>query len=164
MEEIIYLILISFFSIIISNNFKSYFRIEGMTLTEKKKRDMEKSKIINAKDFHYSVKTNLPKTESKLNNIEKMYNSLKKKFNEFKELKKVREKLYKKIYKLANPDEDEEKDEDEESVCDKNPDAAGCGKVNAGGDYGKVQGEIAKDDADPDEGDVPNSMSEWSGG
>jgi len=42
MEEIIYLILISFFSIIISNNFKSYFRIEGMTLTEKKKRDMEK--------------------------------------------------------------------------------------------------------------------------
>ena len=44
-----------------------------MTLTEKKKRDMEKSKIINAKEFHYSVKTNLPKTESKLNNIEKMY-------------------------------------------------------------------------------------------
>ena len=45
MEEIIYLIVISFFSIIIYNNYKSYFRIEGMTLTEDKKRELEKSKI-----------------------------------------------------------------------------------------------------------------------
>ena len=163
MEEIIYLILISFFSIIIYNNFKSYFKIEGMTLTENKKRDLEKSKIMNAKEFHYNVKTNLPKTESKSNNIQKMYNSLKKKYNGFKELKKIRIKLYEKIKKLAKKDEGGE-DGDEESICDKDPSQPGCGKIEAGGDYGKVQGEIAKDDADPEEGDVPNSMSEWSGG
>ena len=165
MEEIIYLIVISFFSIIIYNNYKSYFRIEGMTLTEDKKRELEKSKILNAKDFHYSVKTNLPKTESKLNNIQKGYNLLKKKYDEFKGIKETRKTLYKKIYKMAYPEEDDgEKDEEVESVCDKDPKAPGCGKVNAGGDYKKVQGEIAKDDADPEKDEIPNSMKSWSGG
>lgn len=164
MEEIIYLILISFFSIIIYNNYKSYFRIEGMTLTEKKKRELEKSKIINAKEFHYSVKTDLPKTKSKLNNIKKMYISLKKNYDEFKGIKEIRKTMYKKIYKMAYPDESAggEKDEKEESVCEKDPKTAGCGKVDAGGDYKKVQGEVAKDDADPENGEIPNSMKSWS--
>jgi hypothetical protein len=166
MEEIIYLILISFFSIIIYNNFKSYFGIEGMTLTESKKREFENSKVKNAKEFHYSAKVNIPKTETKLNNIQKIYNSLKKKYDEFTELKKTREKLYKKIHKMAYPDDadGEEKDEKEESLCEKNPNQPGCSKLEAPGDYKKVQGEIAKDDADPEKGEIPNSINSWSGG
>ena len=83
-----------------------------------------------------------------------------------KELKKNREKLYKKIYKMAYPDESdgEEKDEEEESLCEKNPNQPGCGKVEAPGDYKKVQGGIAKDDADPKNGEIPNSMNSWSSG
>lgn len=163
MEEIIYLFLILLFSIIICHNLKLYIGIEGMTLTEDQKRDLEKSKITNAKEWHFTVKTEMPKTETKYNDINNMFDSLKKKYSEFNKEKKKRKKVYKKIRKLAYPDEEDGKGDDT-PLCEKDPNQPGCGKVEAGGDYKKAQGEIALDKADPEKDEIPNSMSEWSGG
>ena len=72
MEEIVYLAIIIFLSIIIFHNLKQYVGIEGMTLTESKKRELEASKITNAKDWHFSVKEDMPKQEEKLNTQKKL--------------------------------------------------------------------------------------------
>ncbi len=165
MEEIVYLGIIIFLSIIIFYNLKHYVGIEGMTLTEEKKRELEKSKIINAKDWHYSVKADMPKQKKKLNQLEKIYSNFKKKYDKFLNEEKIRDKIYPRIRKIAYPEEEKEendKEEDNRPLCERTPKPAGCGKVKMKGEYGKVQDEILQDNADPEEGEIPNSLEKWT--
>merc|ERR1711965_102386 len=114
MEEIVYLAIIIFLSIIIFHNLKQYVGIEGMTLTESKKRELEASKITNAKDWHFSVKEDMPKQEEKLNTLKKIYNKFKKKHDKYLNEKKIRDNLYPRIRKIAYPDEEKKENEEKD--------------------------------------------------
>lgn len=165
MEEIVYLAIIIFLSIIIFYNLKQYVGIEGMTLTESEKRELEKSKITNAKDWHYSVKADMPKQKKNLNQLEKIYSNFKKKYDKFLNEEKIRDKIYPRIRKIAYPEEEEgenKEEEDNRPLCERTPKPAGCGKVKMKGEYAKVQDEILVADADPEEGEIPDSLEQWT--
>ena len=166
MEEIVYLMVIIVFSIILFDSLKKYVGIEGMTLTEDQKRDLEKSKITNAKPWHYGANVDVPKQEKEFKNLENTYNKFKKTYDLFLKEEDVRTSMYDKIYKIAYPEEEggdgEEEDREPEKLCEKTPRPGGCGKMTMKGDYKKVQDEILVDDADPEKDQIPSSLKKWT--